>query len=108
MSRKPVRKLSDGTHATQRAFYTLDSAHRIAVASVFVGTSVEIELRFPYANKVIWGELVDVAQMMHGTTRDVLIVKLRGDVISTAISGASVRSISELTNAEIEERVHAS
>lgn len=80
---------------------------RVAVASQFIGKTVEIELLNRYgANDVVWGELVTAALADGGTTRDVVVVKLHGEVIPTAFSGARVLTIDELTEREIAERVH--
>lgn len=102
--RKAVRKLHDGTHVTQLAVYTQPWARRIAVASCFTGDHAEIELR---SGTVVVGRVVTAAQMVLGTTSDVIVVQELDRLVPTAYSLANVRSIAGLTDAELDRRRHA-
>lgn len=108
MSNIRLHRNLDGTLATRGRLAAQNYATRIAVASQFVGKTVEIELWNRYGGEptVVWGQLVTAALGDGGTTRDLVVVVPSGELLPVAYSGARVLSISELSEREIAERVH--
>lgn len=101
-----VRRLADGTLATELPVYSQPYTTRVAIGSAFVEKTVELVLRAQYGNPptVIVCDVVTAAVADGGTTRDVIVVKSDDDLVPVAYSGARVQSITELTMSEYLKR----